>query len=228
MRALKTRTADKNGAKTFFGRLRSLLKNQSGVAFIEFAYTLPIFVGFGMVGIEFTNVVLAFQKSERVASTIADQIAANQIAPNERQIQDMYKAVQQISEPFEFAPTGNVIITAVIGIYDEDDDEVQNKVAWQRCLTKDSFESKVGSEWSGTSDIADGPKVPLQNKLQLGQNQMVIVSEVFFPYKEIISEKLVNGVLPGDGIFTETSTFRTRGGAIMNVTPVAGVPKHSC
>jgi len=200
----------------------------AGLALIEFAYTLPIFLGFGLVGIEFTNVVLAHQKTERVASTLADQVASNQIPPNERQIEDMFEAVQLIAEPFDFDPGGNAILTAVVGVYDEDDDEVQNKVAWQRCSVKDSYESKVGKQWTGTSDIADGPEATLPNDIELGQNQMVIVSEVYFPYTEIVSAALVEGMLPGNGVFTETATFRTRGGALMNITPVSGTAEQSC
>ncbi len=228
MRALISKAVAASGLATIRRRIRSLRRNELGLAAIEFAYTLPVFVGMGLVGLEFTNVVLAYQKSERVASTVADQIAANQIAPNERQIGDMYKAVQQISEPFEFAPNGNVIITAVVGVFDNGENEVQNRVVWQRCLAKDSFDSKIGTEWTTTDDIADGPKVDLPNDITLGQNQMVIVSEVFFPYKEIVSKKLVEGMLPNNGIFIETSMFRTRGGAIMNVTPVGGVARHDC
>ncbi|MEE4200553.1 TadE/TadG family type IV pilus assembly protein [Erythrobacter sp.] len=198
------------------------------MALIEFAYTLPIFLGFGLIGIEFTNVVLAHQKSERIASTIADQVASNQIAPNERQMGDMFEAVELIAAPFAFDPAGTVIVTAVVGIYDEDDDEVQNKVAWQRCSAEDSFESTIGTEWTDTGDIADGPEVDLPNDVALGQNQMVIISEIFFPYSEIISEALVEGMLPGDGIFYERAMFRTRGAALMNITPVTGVATHVC
>ena len=213
------------GSTAFFKRLRA---EASGVALIEFAYTLPILVGFGLVGIEFTNVVLAHQKSERVASTLADQVAGNQVPPNERQIGDMFEAIQLISAPFEFDPEGNVILTAVVGVYDADDDEVQNKVAWQRCVVKDSFESTVGTEWTTTDDIADGPGVDLPGDIKLSQNQMVIVTEVFFPYTEIISTDLVAGMLPNAGIFRETAMFRTRGAAVMNITPVTGVQKHDC
>ncbi|MGB3471974.1 MAG: TadE/TadG family type IV pilus assembly protein [Erythrobacter sp.] len=208
--------------------VRHLKSDTSGLALIEFAYTLPIFLGFGLVGIEFTNVVLAQQKSERVASTLADQIASNQLPPSEEQIKDMFIAVAQISKPFEFAPEGNAILTAVIGVYDAEDDEIQNKVAWQRCIAKDSFESNIGDEWTATNDISEGPEVTLPNSLKLSQNQMVIVSEVFFPYKEIVSAKLVEGMLPNNGIFRQTSTFRTRGPALLDVTPVPSIAKHEC
>lgn len=207
---------------------RRLLRDTSGLAFIEFGYVLPIFLGFGLVGLELTNVVLARQKTERIASTVADLIASNQVAPNERQIGDMFASVPEIAKPFDFGGGGNVIITAVLGIYDSTDDEVQNKVAWQRCMEEDSFASSYGSQWTNTDDIADGPEVILPNSLDLGQNQMVIVAEVFYPYESIISQSLVGFILPENNLFREVATFRTRGGAIMNVTPVTGQAMHAC
>ncbi|MEM7688088.1 MAG: hypothetical protein AAF291_03625 [Pseudomonadota bacterium] len=210
------------------GLVKRLRAETSGLALIEFAYTLPILVGFGLVGIEFTNVVLAHQKSERVASTLADTVAGNQVPPNERQIRDMFEAVQLISAPFSFDPEGNVILTAVVGAYDEDDEEIQNKIAWQRCVAKDKFKSDIGDEWTTSSDIAEGPGVDLPGEIELAQNEMVIIAEVFFPYTEIVSEEMVEGLLPNSGVFRETAMFRTRGAAIMNVTPVTGVEAKTC
>lgn len=208
--------------------LRALARDTRGLAFIEFAYVLPVFLGFGLVGLEFTNVVLARQKTERIAATMADQVAGNQVPPNERQMGDLFAAVPAIAQPFPFGEDGNVVITAVVGIYDAGDDEIQNKIAWQRCMRGNSHASRIGRQWAGSVDIADGPGVALPGGLELGQNQMVIVAEVFYPYRPVISQSLVAGILPEDNLFTEISTFRTRGQAIMNVTPVSGVATHSC
>ncbi|MEQ8411904.1 MAG: hypothetical protein RIB52_10140 [Erythrobacter sp.] len=207
---------------------RRLARDTGGLAFIEFAYTLPIFVGFGLVGLEFTNVVLARQKTERIAATMADLVASNQVPPNERQLGDLFSAVPQIAEPFPFENGGNVIVTAVIGIYDIDSDEVENKIAWQRCMFSDSHTSMIGEQWTDTNDIADGPSVELANDIDLLQNQMVIVAEIFYPYEPIITQAIVKNLVPDNNILRETATFRTRGQAIMNVTPVQGVDTHEC
>jgi hypothetical protein len=209
-------------------QLRALARDVRGMALVEFAYTLPLFIGFGLVGLEFTNVVLAHQKTERIAATLADLVAANQVPPNERQIGDMFEAVPEIARPFGFGAEGNVVITAVIGLEDASEGGLRNKVAWQRCLRRGSHKSRIGRQWNGSIDIIDGPSVNLPGGLALQQNQMVIVAEVFFPYRPVMGAALVEGILPDNNTFTEVSTFRTRGQAIMNVTPVSGVAQHSC
>lgn len=208
--------------------LRRLARDTRGLALIEFAYSLPVFFGFGLVGLEFTNVVLARQKTERIAATLADLVASNQVPPNERQIGDMFAAVPEIARPFAFGAEGNIVITAVVGIDDPAEDGVRNKIAWQRCLRSGSHQSRLGQQWAGSNDIVDGPSITLPDGLELGQNQMVIVTEAFFPYRTLIAQSLVAAILPQDNIFTETSVFRTRGQAIMNVTPVHGVAMHAC
>ncbi|MEE4206042.1 MAG: TadE/TadG family type IV pilus assembly protein [Erythrobacter sp.] len=222
------RFAAARGTRAAIAFARRLGRDTGGLAFIEFAYTLPIFVGFGLVGLEFTNVVLARQKTERVAATVADLVASNQVPPNERQVGDMFAAVPQIARPFPFENGGNVVITAVVGIYDRDSDQVENKIAWQRCMFPNSHASEIGSQWTSTNDIADGPEVDLANDIDLLQNQMVIVSEVYYPYEPLITQSIVKGIVPESGIFRETATYRTRGQAIMNVTPVEGIDRHDC
>lgn len=208
-------------------RLRRLREDVSGLALIEFAYTLPLLLGFGLVGIEFTNVILAHQKTERIASTLADQVASNQVPPNEAQIGDLFQSINLISRPFDFSQGGGVIMTAVMGVYDDNDNAIRNKVAWQRCSNSDAFTSKYGTQWTG-GDIADGPKITLPNNVQLAQNQMVILTEVYFPYDEIISEDLVGDFLPNGGTFEQTAMYRTRGQALLNITPVPSVAEHKC
>ena len=209
--------------------LQKLQSDERGLAFIEFAYTLPIFVAFGIAGLEMTNFVLARQKTERLSATMADQIASNQVQPNERQVGDLFDAVEHVASPFSIADNGgNVTITAVIGVYDEDDDEVQNKVAWQRCLRDDVHPSAIGSEWTGTNDIADGPDVDLPNGVELTQNEMVIATEVVHPYEALISAPIASTFLKQGQIFRETTMFRTRGAALRNVTPVSGVERNDC
>ncbi|MGB3752480.1 MAG: TadE/TadG family type IV pilus assembly protein [Parerythrobacter sp.] len=209
-------------------RRQSLGTDESGLALIEFAFMAPIFLFFGLAGLEFTQVMLAHQKTERVAATVADQVASNIVPPNERQIGDLFQGAELIARPYDLANGGSVIITAVIGIIDNDTGELQNKVAWQRCQTPDGNPSAIGTQWTGSTDIADGPDVGLPQDIELAQNHMVIVSEVFLQYDPMINLDYLPTLAANGGLFTETSVFRTRGSPIMNVTPFPGVPEHTC
>lgn len=208
-------------------RIAALLRDCGGLALTEFALILPIFVGFGLVGMEYTNVVLARQKTERVAATLADQIAGNQVPPNERQIGDLFSAVDLIARPFPITEDGTVILTAVVGIYDYDTNQIENKIAWQRCHSPDGVNSVVGTQWSGT-DISEGLTVTIPGGIDLAQNQMVIVSEVTYNYKPLISTGILEEGGATNRLFRETAVYRTRGAALTSITPVSGVAQHTC
>ena len=54
--------------------LRALARNRSGVAMLEFALSMPIFIALTMVGMETVNLAYATQKIGDIATLTTDQI----------------------------------------------------------------------------------------------------------------------------------------------------------
>ena len=205
--------------------LRNLRHDNRGVSVIETAFWLPLVVMVGMGGMEYTNFVLANQKLERISSIASDTIARNTIAASENSFYDVFEAVERVDAPFDVKGSGRTILTGVIGV--NQDGEVVNKVVWQRCGgDKTTIVSKIGTEWTATDDFGEGPDVTLPNGVKLQQNQMVVVAEVGYEYKPLIN--LVHVRRPGDGIIRQRSMYVTRGQAIPNITPIAGVQPARC
>lgn len=210
--------------------LKRLLANAAGMAMTEFALMSPILIVGGVTGLEYINFVLSRQKVERLAATTADLFARNQIPPTESQVLDIFKAVNLVGSPFDLKQHGRVIVTGVIGTKDfsENPPVVENRVVWQRCSGElDGRSSAHGSEWTTTSNYADGPAVDLPNNIVLAQTDMAIVAEVFYEYKPLINASLVSG-LGSNPVFKETSVYRTRGKAFTNITPLPNVVATPC
>lgn len=208
---------------SFVHRLRH---HDAGATLVEFALALPIILLVGFGGIEFMTFVLAHQKLERVASTTADAIARNTVAPSERIFVDTLRAVERVGAPFRINARGRTIITGVIGV--RQDGAVRNKIVWQRCggdLT--SIESEIGREWTRSSDYAEGPSVTLPSNLILMQNQMAVVTEVAYRYEPMMRLTPLPGA-PADGIIRQRSVFVARGRPFPNVTPSPGVERARC
>ncbi|NNM77934.1 pilus assembly protein [Sphingomonas sp. ID1715] len=211
---------------TMIAALKRLGRDQRGVSIVETALWLPLVAMAGLGGLEYTNFVLANQKLERIASVSADTIARNTIAPSENSFKDVFKAVDQLDAPFDVKEYGRVILTGVIGV--NQDGEIVNKVVWQRCTgKKTTIVSQIGAEWTQTDDFGEGPDVTLPNNVVLQQNQMVVVAEVGFEYKPLINVANIRN-RASDGIIRQRSMFVTRGQAIPNITPVAGVVPSRC
>lgn len=205
---------------------RSLLRDTSGVSLLEFALLLPIVTMIGIGGLEYVNLVLANQKIERIASTTADTISRNTMAPTEKTFVDTFLAVDKIGKPFAISPRGRTILTGVIGA--NKNGTVVNKVVWQRCAgSLSTATSRIGTEWTSTTNYGDGPDVVLPNGVVLLQNQMVVVSEVAYRYEPLISLAQLSG-MPSDGVIRQRSMFVTRGQAFPSITPSNGITAPTC
>lgn len=200
--------------------------DESGVAMVETALWLPLIALVGLTGLEYTNWILAQQKVERISAVTADTIARNTIAPSERTFHDTFKAVGQLDAPFDVVGHGRTIITGVIGV--NSGTAVVNKVVWQRCGGQmGTITSRIGSEWTATADYGQGPDVTLPNNIVLLQNQMAIVSEVGYQYQPMI-DTVALGQRNRNQVIRQRTMFVTRGQAIPNITPTAGLTAARC
>ena len=206
---------------TRFGR------DRHGASLMEFALMLPVMIALGVGGLELTNLTLGHQKIERLASTTADLFARNTLQPNERQVNDTFRAIDLMSGSFGVRDHGRVIVTGVVGAMDSRTGVVGNKIVWQRCDGSLSGQaSEIGSQWA-TSNYADGPDVALPNGIVLNSGQMTIVSELSYQYQPWFSGRWFGG----DSLsqpFRERSIQRTRGQAYTSITPITGESARRC
>lgn len=116
----------------FLHRLRG---DRSGVSAIEFAITLPFFLGFVLSGIEMGNYVMANNRVQRVASMAADLVAQSgtgNIGLGEAQIYDLFSALDLTARPFDLRENGRIVITGVKGTDNDNNGTIENTILWQR------------------------------------------------------------------------------------------------
>jgi len=151
--------------------IRSVWRDCRGVTAMEFALILPVLVFLSVGTVEFGRLILLVQKVQNGTFVLAD-LAARDEELFEDQLDNMFLAVNNILEPFEFGDTGTAVVTSVT--VDNDGDPVIN---WQRF-------------GSGTLDVsseigAPGDDAALPANIPLNIGETLIVSEVFFQYEPI-------------------------------------------
>lgn len=209
-----------------FKWLRALARDDRGVTVVEFGLMLPMLVFIGAGGLELINFVLANQKIERIASITADNVARNTLAPSERSFVDTFAGVDEIARPFNFNADGRVIMTGVIGV--PSGTSIVGKVVWQRCTGGlAGIASAVGTQRANPADWANGPDATLPAGVTLLQNQLVVISEVAYRYRPLISIAQLRAPTGGD-IVRQRSIYVSRGQAFPHVTPVTGVTPANC
>jgi len=151
--------------------LAGLVRDRRGTVLIELAIAMPTLVFLTLAGVEMGRFVVANQKLESAAISIAN-LAARDKELTVDQLTDIFTAAGQITEPFDFAANGRVIVTSVSASTDDNPE-----VYWQQ----------VGpGSISVTSEIgAPGDTANIPASLPMRANETIIVAEVFFEFSPL-------------------------------------------
>jgi Flp pilus assembly protein TadG len=202
--------------------LCALADDRSGLALLEFALMLPLFLGFVLTGIEFTNYVFANNRVQRLATMTADLVAQSgegSIGVSEAQIYDLFSAIDLTAKPFDLRNYGRVVITAVKGVDTNNDGTVENGMLWQR------FDgSYVVTPLVGCARTTTTATLPNSRKVLLGE--ILFHVQVTYKYQPIFTSVPFKWLsLPTD--FSRTAMFAARSKDFQSPTTDSRFPPKS-
>jgi Flp pilus assembly protein TadG len=149
-------------------RLQQLLRDRRGIAATEFALILPILVMFSAGTIEYSRLIMLNQKLQSGAFILADLTARDKTL-SEEQLDNIFLAIDNIIQPFDFAAEGKAIVTSV-GVDGAGDPEVN----WQR---------EGSGDLAATSEVGEeGGAATLPDDLDISAGETVIAAEVFYSF----------------------------------------------
>lgn len=209
----------------FVALLRALRGDRRGVAFVEFALVLPLFIGVTVGGIEIANLMLMNMRVQRLATQMANIIAqrgASQRPLSEDQVYDVLAAMDVAAGPLNLRRDGRVVLSAALGEDTNNDNTADvTRIKWQR------FDGGLVSTvpqigcWS-VSTTATLPKLR-----QLSKGETYFHAQVTMRYRPIFLN--VMGYLNVPDTITRTSAFRGRGSTFRDILSVEGYPpKQNC
>jgi Flp pilus assembly protein TadG len=117
-------------SSTLAARFASSLRDcRSGVAFIEFAFALPVLLALGLLGLETANYAMANLRVSNIAMLTADNAARVRESIDEADITELLTGAKMTGSNINFAPNGRIILT------DLEPTTTGGKqwVRWQRC-----------------------------------------------------------------------------------------------
>jgi TadE-like protein len=156
------------------GLISRLGRDIRGVTAMEFALILPILVMFSAGTIEYSRLIMATQKLQSGAFTLADLTARYDDEDMDAALlADIFLAIGQVVQPFDFAANGRAIVTSVGA--DEDDEPF---VQWF-CGGSGSLDATSGI---GT---AIGEPATLPDDLAIVEGETIIAAEVFFAFEPL-------------------------------------------
>jgi Flp pilus assembly protein TadG len=129
--------------------LRRLSRDRSGVAMIEFAVGLPIFLGMLITGLETVNLIFAHQQVSRIAISTADLAARYRASIDEADVKQLFLGARLSADTLDFSKNGRLILSSVM----RNNANSGHWVRWQRCegqLT--GIASVIGIEDAGKTN----------------------------------------------------------------------------
>lgn len=220
-------------------RMLSLLReNRSGVALIEFAYTLPAVMGMGMMGVETANYAQMHLRVSQVALMLADNAsragadAAGGTIQQLREIDinDVMQGLRLQSGGIKLTDNGRVILSSL-----ETNASGGQWVHWQRCVGKQSgpaWDSHYGNAGDGATGTSFGGMGRAGAKVMAPPGEAVMFVEINYQYKSLFGEWLM-----GAHIISYTASYIVRdkrdlsgngGTGIYDPAPAVGAGKMTC
>lgn len=203
--------------------MRRLRNDSSGVAFVEFAYTLPVVLALAMGGLEVTNLALTHLRVNQVAQTAADNAARVRVQIDEADIDEIFAGVELEGRSIDIARNGRVVISSL-----QDNEQPGpargQMIGWQRCFGGRNVPPRYGRQNDGRTgaSMRDGMGPP-GRRITAQPGTAVMFVEVTYQYEP----QLFAGFVDPREIRYETA-FNVRERAELGITNVRGRPIKGC
>jgi len=205
--------------RVFSARLR---RNISGLALIEFAYTLPIFLGLGFYGVEVANLAITQMKMSQVALNMADNasrigtlsssLGSKQV--NESEINDVFQAAEIQSGNIDIYLNGRTILSSL---------EVNalggQEIKWQRCKGIQVQDSEYGGEGTGENSTGFAGMGDADNRIQASSGVAVMFVELTYTYQPLFGDMFV-----GERELRQEAVYSVRDNRELGTDPLNNVP----
>ena len=161
-------TAAAHWPHRFRTALKRLRQDRSGVAMLEFAFTMPIILTLGLYGVETANLALANLKISQIALNLADNAgrvgmtnALSYQQLREVDINDILQAARYQGSGIKLTTNGRIILSSLENVQQSYDTAPVQRIHWQRCI---GLKSGTGYDSTyGTTTATAGTTATLAN-----------------------------------------------------------------
>ena len=188
------------------GNFARLVRSDAGVAFVEFALGLPLFLTLILTGLELTNLALAHLRVSQMAMTVADNAGRVPSGIDEANIYEVFAGARVVGDSMDFQRNGRIILSSLEDNGQGGGDQGQ-WIRWQRCWGQLAAAPAYGEQDDGRTDsaLANGLG-PAGNRISASPNTAVMFVEATYVYEPL----LANGFFDPPTIRYE-SAFNVRG-----------------
>lgn len=155
--------------------IRKFIKNETGLAVIEFAFLLPMLVTILIGVVEVSNYIFAQNKVERAAGIINNIISRRDISEDE--LDNLLVAADPLMMPYDFSSSGSGVIVTAFG---RDPETNSPEILWTR---------RYRNPGAGMTPLEFSNHITLDPN----RDETFIVTQVFFRFRPMMTSFLFDG-----------------------------------
>jgi hypothetical protein len=169
--------------RTPFAETRRLGSDQSGLALVEFALSLPLIMTMGLAAVELAHMALTTERVNQIAMLTADNAARVRDSIDEVDINQIMTGAKYVGQGIKFAENGRIILSSV----QTNQLGTGQWIRWQRCAGAKNVSSSYGAAGDGRMDTSLAAGVgPTGNKLSVAPGSIMMFVEVVYDYQPIV------------------------------------------
>ncbi len=205
----------------FAARLRGC---ESGLAFVEFAMSLPVLVTLALVGLETANLAMAHLRVSNIAMLTADNAARVRDSIDEANVIELLTGAKMAGDNIRFRQNGRIILSSLEpNTAGSGGASTGQWIRWQRCDGARNVASSYGPQGTGQTNASLQAVGPPGNQISASAGTAVLVAEVVYNYQPIVSDAIF-----GARIIRYESAFNVRQRTNQALTNVGGATPRNC
>ena len=186
---------------------RRLRADTGGLALLEFALSLPLFLGLGMFGVEVAWYAVTSMNVSQISLTIADNAARMGQTGSSSSTKTIYRSdinsifagAAKQGENIDLLRNGRVVLSSLETLGSSG----KQTIRWQRCMGLADYDSDYGpentNESSNKSFVGMGPK---GREIRAPKDDAVMYVEIFYEYQGLFGDMfLPNKVIKQEAAF---------------------------
>lgn len=203
---------------------RRLRGCESGLAFTEFALSLPVLVTLVMVGLETANLAIANLRVSNIAMLTSDNASRVRDSIDEADVIELMTGAKMSGDSIGFRQHGRIILSSIEpNTAGTNGASTGQWIRWQRCDGAKVVSSAYGGEGTGQSNASLQAVGPSGNQISASSGTAIMLVEVFYDYQPLVSSTIF-----GSRTIRYESAFNVRQRTNQAITNLNSVTPRNC
>ena len=208
-------------ASRFAARLRGC---ESGLAFVEFALSLPVLTTLVLVGLETANLAMAHLRVSNIAMLASDNASRVRDSIDEGDVIELLTGAKMTGDSISFRQHGRIILSSIEpNTAGSGGASTGQWIRWQRCDGAKVVTSNYGTQGTGQTTAVLQAVGPAGSQIAATSGTAIMLVEVVYDYQPLVSSTIF-----GARTIRYESAFNVRQRTNQAITNVNSVTPRNC